>query len=575
MQRGAWIAIVVVVASLAGVGLVSADNNEAPLAAAGLDQEVTQGAVVYLDAGGSLDPDGNLTSYEWQITAPNGTTVSPACPSCMRTHFRANQSGEYDVTVIVTDDEGATHSDTLYVTATAVEPPSVSVTGPSTVRNGSTATVGATVTNGENELDRLVWSVNGSTLARQSLSGTTAERTLNYTVSTTGPQTVRARAVDVDGISASATHGLDSQKAPSGNNPSGGPSGDGPSLGPVSGGPNGDQGTDSDTLVRNDPNSDAYYMLMTEGGNLRGSNGDILFTSKKLDKFMSNPGIEPAKYYTNNGQTDAIKITNELAKEDIDKEGGKLGSGFFDSENEYIRTKSGYYDTEKWASTQPMAGWQKTGKTRVIESINKSTKVDKPYLRFAGKKEETSGVTYYAHSARDDDDEKIGTRPITSTEWVSSPNGRNVVNTRERTKYYTWTKTVTEREKVGEKTVTEKRYVEKTRPTFETKEVCTDWMTLFGVRSCIKRSEKRIRTGTETYYELEEQTVTEPVYETTTHTVDKQTRYPPNPLTAENIQVHTPTEYKVEVKTDEIPLWQEVETTYKYDKLEYQWVPGS
>ena len=109
---------------------VAADENRAPLADAGLDQEVEYGATVRLDATGSRDPDGEVTAYEWTIERPDGTTVEPDCSSCGRTSFRPQSVGTYAVTVTVTDDEGATRSDTLYVEVEGGTGPSVSLSGP-------------------------------------------------------------------------------------------------------------------------------------------------------------------------------------------------------------------------------------------------------------------------------------------------------------------------------------------------------------------------------------------------------------------------------------------------------------
>ena len=90
--------------------------NEVPMAEAGLDQESTVNSTVYLDAGGSLDPDGAIVDYDWEIDRPNGTTTVPDCRSCSLTYFVPMRTGQYNVTVTVTDDDGATMNDTMYVT---------------------------------------------------------------------------------------------------------------------------------------------------------------------------------------------------------------------------------------------------------------------------------------------------------------------------------------------------------------------------------------------------------------------------------------------------------------------------
>lgn len=91
-------------------------GNEGPLTDAGLDQTVERGTIVVLDATGSRDPDGTITSYRWTIETPRGRVITPADPTQPRTTFRASELGRYRVSVVVTDDTGASTQDTLYVT---------------------------------------------------------------------------------------------------------------------------------------------------------------------------------------------------------------------------------------------------------------------------------------------------------------------------------------------------------------------------------------------------------------------------------------------------------------------------
>ncbi|MFC7311046.1 PKD domain-containing protein [Salinirubellus salinus] len=110
----------------AGVVAQSTDG-EAPLADAGLDQRVTVGATVTLDATGSRDPDGRLVDYRWAVETPDGRTTVPAPPNRGRTRLTVTQPGRYEVTVTVTDDDGNQASDTLYV---LVERPATPTTSP-------------------------------------------------------------------------------------------------------------------------------------------------------------------------------------------------------------------------------------------------------------------------------------------------------------------------------------------------------------------------------------------------------------------------------------------------------------
>jgi hypothetical protein len=127
-MRGYALAGVAAVVLLAATGVVAA--NAAPMAEAGLDQDARVNVTVYLDAGGSWDPDGNLTAYEWRIERPDGTTTTPACAACPRTRFVPRQVGRYNVTVSATDGDGATAADTLYLDVSSA-PPSNPVVYPS------------------------------------------------------------------------------------------------------------------------------------------------------------------------------------------------------------------------------------------------------------------------------------------------------------------------------------------------------------------------------------------------------------------------------------------------------------
>ena len=104
-------------------GLAADPPNEPPEAEAGLDQDVERGATVLLDAGGSWDPDGEVAAVEWQIRAPNGTVFEPDCATCVETAFVPSRLGTYNVTVTVTDDDGATDSIVRTVTVERAKGP--------------------------------------------------------------------------------------------------------------------------------------------------------------------------------------------------------------------------------------------------------------------------------------------------------------------------------------------------------------------------------------------------------------------------------------------------------------------
>ncbi len=115
--------------NLYGYGLVDADEaapptgNQPPVANAGADQTALVGETVSFDGSGSFDPDGTIVSYAWDFgdgATGTGETTTHAYST----------AGTYTVTLTVTDDEGATGTDTASVIVTALNEPPVANAGP-------------------------------------------------------------------------------------------------------------------------------------------------------------------------------------------------------------------------------------------------------------------------------------------------------------------------------------------------------------------------------------------------------------------------------------------------------------
>ncbi len=192
-----WSTLLLVVLGLvvlAGPG--AADGNEPPNADAGLDQHVPNGTTVYLDAGGSTDPDGSVASVEWTITDPDGARVTHANETSAQTRFTPTRTGTYNATVAVTDDDGATRTDTLYVTVEAARGPEVTLTGPSETTSGDPTTFVVDVTADGVDLDEIRWIRNGTHQESRSLSGRTATVEFERTFDDTGRYRLRATVDD-------------------------------------------------------------------------------------------------------------------------------------------------------------------------------------------------------------------------------------------------------------------------------------------------------------------------------------------------------------------------------------------
>jgi len=201
------LAVLVLVTSATTTGI--ATTNEAPLPDAGLDQTVTRDATVHLDAGGSRDPDGSITDYDWRIDTPSGSTTEPNCADCERTQFQTTRVGEYTVTLTVTDDDGATATDTLYVQVEPGAPPSVSLAGPTQLSTGERNTYTATVDAGAAPLDRLVWYTDGERHATLDIDGNAASIDRPLQFPDAGTHDITVAAVDDDEQRGDATHAVD------------------------------------------------------------------------------------------------------------------------------------------------------------------------------------------------------------------------------------------------------------------------------------------------------------------------------------------------------------------------------
>jgi PKD repeat protein len=105
----------------ANIGNVS---NEPPVADANGPYSGTVGSPVSFDGGGSSDPDGSITAYQWNFgDGSTGTGVNP--------DHAYNTDGSFTVTLMVTDNAGASDTDTTTATIGVGNlPPTADANGP-------------------------------------------------------------------------------------------------------------------------------------------------------------------------------------------------------------------------------------------------------------------------------------------------------------------------------------------------------------------------------------------------------------------------------------------------------------
>ena len=121
------IAVVAAAALVAACGpdTVTKAKNLPPVAKAGNNVSTQAGQIVQFDGSASSDPDGTITKYAWDF----GDNVTGTGVTAEHIY---NAGGIYTVTLTVTDNLGATGSDTLTVAVGQNAPPTAVISAPST-----------------------------------------------------------------------------------------------------------------------------------------------------------------------------------------------------------------------------------------------------------------------------------------------------------------------------------------------------------------------------------------------------------------------------------------------------------
>lgn len=109
---------------------VALDINQLPVAVAGLDRLVNEGAGGTLDGSGSSDPDGDALSYAWtQVSGPAATLTDADTASASFTAPEVCTDTPMVFRLTVSDPDGASASDEVTITVNNLNQPPVALAG--------------------------------------------------------------------------------------------------------------------------------------------------------------------------------------------------------------------------------------------------------------------------------------------------------------------------------------------------------------------------------------------------------------------------------------------------------------
>jgi len=185
---------------------VVAAANQPPIANAGANQAITLPLdSATLDGSASVDPDGTISSYSWaQLSGPSSGTIVSS--STAKTIVHNLVQGTYTYVLTVTDNRGASSSDTVTVTVSgAINKPPVANAGTAqTITLPNTGTLNGT---GSYDPDGTIASYSWAQLTGPSAATITGATTATPTISglAVGRYTFQLTVTDNSGATATAT----------------------------------------------------------------------------------------------------------------------------------------------------------------------------------------------------------------------------------------------------------------------------------------------------------------------------------------------------------------------------------
>lgn len=139
-------------------------DNQAPVAEAGEDQNVQVGMMVSLDGTESSDPDGDPLTFDWLLEGkPDGSTAELSSTMAPRPTFQPDVAGVYEISLVVSDGQLQSPPSTVLVEAFAGNAPPRANAGPDqTVATGSRVQLdGSSSIDVDGDSLTYIWSITG------------------------------------------------------------------------------------------------------------------------------------------------------------------------------------------------------------------------------------------------------------------------------------------------------------------------------------------------------------------------------------------------------------------------------
>ena len=170
-------------------------DNAAPVVDAGEDRTIDEGETVTLS--GTYSDLGINDTHTTQWEFDDGTVVEGQTAERIY-----NEPGTYTAIFTVTDNDGASSSETITITVNNLAPTITSLTGDTNINEGDTATFNASATNPSNDELAYIWDFGDGTLQ---LSVNSNSLPVSHTYADNGNYTVTLTVEDETGSSASST----------------------------------------------------------------------------------------------------------------------------------------------------------------------------------------------------------------------------------------------------------------------------------------------------------------------------------------------------------------------------------